>query len=124
MLIADSAIREEGTGKISLLGIFEEVRAPDFPVMHPMLAVYVKMPDAEGTYRFVLELVRLDDATKIGEGRGDFQARDRMAAGELVFRLHNLLFPAPGLYEFRLLADEHWLGGKTFRVMKTESPGG
>jgi len=118
MLIADTAIREEGTGKVSLIGIFEHINALGFPTRHPILSVYVKMTDAEGTYDLTLELIRLDDATKIGEGRGIVKAVDRMAVGEIVFRLDNLTFPAAGLYEFRLLANGRYLGSKSFRVVE------
>lgn len=124
MLIADSAIKEERTGKISLIGIFEQIRAPEFPVLHATLSVYVKMTDAQGAYNIVLELVRLDDAVRIGEARGVLHARDRMAASELVFRLQNLVFEVEGLYEFRLFSDGRWPGGKTFRVVRTNGAGG
>jgi hypothetical protein len=40
MLICDQAIREEGTGKTSLIGIFEQIGARRFPVRHSSLAVY------------------------------------------------------------------------------------
>ena len=58
MLICDMAIREEGTGKVSLIGIFENVSATVFPARHPLLCVYCKLTDAQGDYAFRLELVR------------------------------------------------------------------
>lgn len=124
MLIADLAIREEGTGKVSLIGIFEQISAVSFPVRHPTLSVYVKMTDAEGTYDIAIELLRLDDATRLGEGRGTLEAPDRMAVGEIIVRLDNLIFPAAGLYEFRLLANRRYLGSKSFRVVKSVPSGG
>lgn len=124
MLIADLAIREEGTGKASLIGIFENVNAQSFPYRHNSLVVYAKMTDAEGPYDFTLELIRLEEATKIAEATVSAKAPDRMGVGELVLSLTNLVLPAPGLYEFRLLANGRHVGSKTFRVIQSKPLGG
>lgn len=124
MLIADSAIREEGTQKTSLIGIFENITAAAFPCVHPTLAVYVKVTDAQGPYEFKLELIRLDDATKIAEVNAKAEAADRMSVGEMLFKFGNLRFAAPGLYEFRLLANDRFVGSKTFRVVQSPPTGG
>lgn len=44
-LICDYAIREEGTGKVSLVGVFENINARSFPVTHGLLCVYAKLTD-------------------------------------------------------------------------------
>jgi len=116
MLIADLAIREEGTHKVSLIGIFENLRASRFPFRHPTMALYVKMTDAQGEYDMRIELLRLDDATRVVEARTDFHVLDRMKAAELVFVLNNLAFPEPGHYEFRLAANGRHVGSKSFVV--------
>ena len=121
MLIADAAIREEGTGKVSLIGIFEQVNAAAFPCRHPALTVYAKMTDAIGTYDVGLELVYLDRETRIGEGQMTVEALSRLVAAEVIFRLSNLTFPAPGRYEFRLTANGRHVGSKSFAVAPAAS---
>src|SRR3972149_6201829 len=44
MLICDMTIREEVTGKTSLIGIFENIEARQFPVRQGLLCVYAKLP--------------------------------------------------------------------------------
>ena len=117
VLICDLAIREEGTGKVSLIGIFEEIRAPRLPVQHPRLCLYAKLSDAEGTYRLRLDIVRLEDMRAIGQGVLEATVMDRNKAGEIVFQLLGLVFEAPGRYDFRLYANDRYLGNKTLSVV-------
>ena len=68
MLLCDLTIREHGTGKMSLIGIFENISAARFPVVHRALTVYAKLADAEGDYAIRLELLRLDDSHMVAQG--------------------------------------------------------
>jgi hypothetical protein len=51
MLLCDLSIREEGSGKMSLIGIFESIRARSFPCKHGALSVYVKITMLRATTR-------------------------------------------------------------------------
>jgi hypothetical protein len=117
ILICDLAIREEGTGKVSLIGIFEEIRAQRLPVQHPRLCLYAKLTDAEGTYKLRLELVRLEDMRAIGQGELEATLADRNKVGEIVFQFLGLVFEAAGRYDFRLSANGRYLGNKTLNVV-------
>ena len=121
VLICDHAIREEGTGKISLIGIFEDLRARTFPIRHALLCVYVKLTDAAGAYKIRLELVRLGDLKAVGLGELDVNLVDRNRAGEIVFQLVGLVFERPGRYDFRLYANGRYLGSKTLNVVELAS---
>jgi hypothetical protein len=116
MLLCDHTIREHGTGKISLIGIFENISAPHFPVVHRALSVYAKLGDAEGEYTVRLELVRLDDGQIVTQGDLKATFADRMTAGDLIFALENLGLDRPGRYEFRLHANDRFVAGTTFVV--------
>jgi hypothetical protein len=125
MLICDNSIREEGSGKVSLIGIFANILAVKFPTVHPALCVYVNLGDAEGKYRLRLELVRAgDDMQTIGRGEHDVEARDRMKPAEIVFQLVGLAFDRPGRYEFVLYANDRMVGRKSFDVLKLDRPQG
>ena len=119
MLLCDLTIREHGTGKMSLIGIFENISAARFPVVHRALTVYAKLADAEGEYGIRLELIRLDDNHTVAQGNLRAAFADRMTPGELTVNLENLGFERPGRYEFRLYADERFVAGKTFTVIQT-----
>ena len=122
MLICDLAIREEGSGKISLIGIFENISAIKFPTQHALLCVYAKLIDAQGDYELRLELVRLEDFQVIGEGRLQAAFADRRVPVEFVFQLAGLVFERPGGYEFRLYANNRSVGQKSFNVVQVPAP--
>jgi hypothetical protein len=118
MLLCDHTIREQGTGKVSLIGIFESISAARFPVVHRALSVYAKLGDAEGEYVIRLELVRLDDNHVVAQGSLRAVFADRMTPSELIFALENLGLERAGRYEFRLFADERFVAGKSFTVLQ------
>lgn len=122
MLICDQALVEEATAKSTLIGVFETVSAFQFPARHGPLCVYAKLTDAEGDYRIRLELVRLEDLSPIGRGRFTATFHNRMHASELIFQLYGLAFPEPGRYEFRLFANDRWVGSKTLNVVRAPEP--
>jgi hypothetical protein len=119
MLLCDLTIREHGTGKMSLIGIFENISAARFPVVHRALTVYAKLADAEGEYAIRLELLRLDDSHMVAQGTLRAAFADRMTPGELTVNLENLGFERPGRYEFRLYADDRFVASKSFTVIQT-----
>ena len=62
--ICDSAIVEQGTGKISIIGIFENFSAPNFPATNPTMTVVVGFENKNpGIYD--VELVFLDEKSEI-----------------------------------------------------------
>jgi hypothetical protein len=124
MLICDSIITEAGTNKKSLIGIFENINAFKFPCVHYMLAVYIKLTDANGGYFFRLELVDLDNEAPIGKGEmpDPVNIDNPLVTHDLVFSLGNLKFEHPGKYEFRIYANDEILGQKAFHVMHIEAP--
>ena len=67
MLICDYVITERSTNKKSLIGIFENIGAHQFPCTHFALSVYIKLTEAQGVYDFRLELVNLRDDKLIGK---------------------------------------------------------
>jgi hypothetical protein len=118
MLICDYVITEEETHKKSLIGIFENIRAAQFPCIHHFLTVYIKLTDAKGDYRFRLELTDLKNNTVMGKSEIPevIHFESPLATHELVFNLRNLRFDHPGEYEFRIFADDKIFGQKTFLV--------
>ena len=121
MLLCDHTIREHGTGKISLIGIFENISAARFPVVHRALSVYAKLGDAEGEYAIRLDLVRLEDSHVVAQGALRATFEERMTPGELIFALENLGFERPGRYEFRLYANDRSGAGKSFTVVSASA---
>lgn len=124
MLICDSVITEVGTNKRSLIGVFENINAFKFPIAHHFLAVYVKLTDAQGTYKFKLELVDLGKNIIVGKGEipDSINITNRLGTYELVFNLGGLKFDHPGEYEFRIFANERIFAQKKFSVTQITVP--
>lgn len=118
MLICDSVITEERTGKKSLIGIFENINAFKFPCIHHALSVYVKLTGAHGSYKVRLELVDLRGDIVIGKNEipENITINDPLVAYEIVFNLGGLKFDHPGEYEFRFYANDMIVEHKTFLV--------
>ena len=121
ILCADNAIREVGTNKVTLVGIFDRIFGPAFPLtwVRPMF-VYIRIVDAQGEYPIRLELVRADDEQAIGRLEGQAVIADRLAASELIFSLPpEITFETPGRYEFRLFANGRFVvGGAILNVVQ------
>ena len=122
MLICDRVITEAGTNKKSLIGIFENISAYKFPCLHHFLAVYIKLTDANGKYRFRLELVDLENYSVIGRAEipKEIEIKDPLRIHDLVFNLAALKFAHPGKFEFRIYGNDEVFGQKTFLINKVE----
>lgn len=124
MLVCDYTIRDAATGKVSLIGIFETIQAPAFPVVHPALCVYVNMSDLLGEYAMRVEIVRVADDVVLGRVAMTAAFADRMRPAEVIFDFRNLILEQPGRYEFRLTANGRYVGGKLFDVIRAaQTPG-
>jgi len=123
MLVCDTTIRDAETGKVSLIGIFERIVTPAFPATHGSLSVYAKIADAEGAYAFRLELRHLPTLQLVGQvDTPPARVQDRLESQELIFRVDHLVLPGPGRYEFRLFANGHFVGQKSFEVSPPPAP--
>jgi len=124
MLVCDLVIKEAGTNKHTAVGIFTDVFASSFPMMLNPLAVYVCVSDALGTYDLAMELVDLEQDRTLGRVQGlKLHAKEKLQSNDFGIRFVNTVFPHPGTFEFRLLADGRPLGSKTLRVRQIPPQG-
>lgn len=117
MLVCDQVIAEQGTGKKSLIGVFENIHAPGFPVLQGRMAVYARLVDAEGKYRFLIRLVKLDGEKIVAELQFETEIADRLSAAELPINIANIVLPEAGKYEFQLYANDVFLHRVTMNVI-------
>ena len=97
MLLCDHTIVEEGTRKRTLIGLFDRIHAPKYPVMHAALSVYVQFREIEGVFDFTLELYDLVETRSMNTATvKDFRVQDKSRDSELVFNLMSLKFDHPG----------------------------
>ena len=118
MLLCDQTLVEEGTRKRSLVGLFDRVKASQFPTVHPSMSVYVQFREIEGTFDFTLELYDLaEDKTLHKAMVKAFKVQEKSRDCELVFNLLSVRFSHAGDYEFRIYVDDTIFGQKSFQVI-------
>lgn len=104
--------------------MFTDVHTDRFPCQHYQMGIYLSLIDACGTYNFQIDLVHLDTETLIGQGILDpMHIPDRLRPAEIGVTLQNLVFQAPGRYEFRLLGNGKFIEQKEFSVVELPSKG-
>jgi hypothetical protein len=122
-LVCDHVIHEKETNKKSLIGIFHHIHAERFPCRHGSLSIYANITEAQGEYTFQLRLVSLKDEKQIGTGTTPpLKIPDRLQTAELDLKLRNIVFPEPGKYEFRLVANDEQIAQKIVSVEGARPP--
>ena len=107
VLLCDTIIIEQGTGKKTLVGLFENLNAADFPTARPV-GFFARLTDMEGNYHFDVRVVRLDaekEELMVG-AEFEYKADDRLAILDVALNLPPVPFLTPGRYEFQLYADD------------------
>jgi hypothetical protein len=115
MLICEQVITDKDTNKKSLIGIFDRLHVPEFPMLFPM-TVFARIADARGKYPMKLELAHLQDDKVVGESSGFADVKDRTSTHDLLFNL-SIVIPKEGIYEFRLYANNAYLGRAAFQAI-------
>ena len=110
LLVCDQVIRESGTDKWSVIGVYDRLSVSKFPALIGDLSVYVRLRDAEGTYRFKLEVVRQPSGPLVPVLEGDVDVKDRARPVEWGMRTGRLLIPAAGKYDLNLVMNTELIG--------------
>lgn len=91
-------IRQELGGKISLMGIFENIYATSFPAIHPRLAIMNEWADGLGEFEATLRILTPDRKTVLRESVTRLKLIDaRFKHRDISIHL-NLEFREPGTY--------------------------
>ena len=122
MLVCDQIIIDQQTKKKSLIGVFDNINALAFPAV-VNCAVYAKLADAEGDYKFKVRLVNLKDEQLLGEMEVPAKVQTQVDPADMAIQLMGAVFPAPGKYEVQLYANDVYLGRVTMRAIQVNAPG-
>jgi hypothetical protein len=91
-------VRQEMGGKISLMGIFENVYAGSFPAVHPRLATVNEWADGLGEFEATLRILSPDRKTVLRETVTKLKlVNARVKHRDISIHL-NLEFKEPGTY--------------------------
>jgi hypothetical protein len=121
-LLCDAAVTDRGSGKITLVGVFDEIVAPAYPAACGQVAVYFKVTDLNGTYEFEVVVLAPDLTTVVGRvplPPGTTVA-DPLRSFEGTGTLSRLDLPVAGRYAVRLLYNG--LVADEFSIAASEQP--
>lgn len=111
-------VRQEMGGKISLMGIFENVYAPLFPAIHPRLATVNEWSDGIGEFDAILRIVAPDRKTILREAATKLKLVDaRYRHRDISIHL-NIEFREPGTYWIESYLDGMLVNSIPLQVIK------
>ncbi|SRR6266498_1504286 len=112
-------------GRLSILGIFDNIFATNLPATHPHCSVAVRMrfkKTEAGNHNLTLHIVDYDGNMVIPPLQGQFQIQlvgsETQGAINLVLNLQGLIFKSYGRYAVNLAVDARELGSLPFTITK------
>ena len=91
-------VRQELGGKISLMGIFENIYAVAFPAVHPRLAIVNEWADGKGEFLATLRILSPDKRLVIRENMTRLKFANAACRQRDVTINLNIEFREPGIY--------------------------
>jgi hypothetical protein len=122
IVVCDQIIEDKLTSKKSLIGIFNQIGAGNFPCRHAHMAVFVSLTEGRGSCAARLKIAQEESGTIVAELNGQIQFPDIHAVVELNFDLAGLVFPQPGLYSIEFYCDDALILERRFNVIQVKQP--
>jgi hypothetical protein len=120
LTLCDYVIVEEGTRKVSLIGIFGKLPADHFPFLASPFCVHSALTDGLGDATIDLVVSRLDTLEEVYARQRRIIFSDRLRELHVIFRISDCSFPTAGIYQVVLLVDKEWAAQRRFRVVSEE----
>jgi hypothetical protein len=121
MLLCDYVIRDGETNNKSLIGIFNRIVAPRYPVRHDRLHAFVALTDGRGEYAARMQ-IRGPKGEVIFGSDGKIFLADPLAVAEINFLVRGLVIPEPGRYVVEFICEGELLVDRVFDAVVAEGP--
>jgi len=110
LVVCDGAHRDPATGKWTLLGLFNSIRAPEFPVTHAHMVVYLALTEAAGKLTLRFQIVDSEESEDpIATVDAELQVDNPRVVADLVIPIREVTFPAAGEYRLQVFAARQFL---------------
>jgi Family of unknown function (DUF6941) len=113
-------VRQEMGGKISLMGLFENIFATKFPAIHPRLAVVTEWSEGKGEFDLKMRLIGPDRNTVLRETSSKMKLNDVNFRHRDVSVHLNINFKEPGTYWIEYLVDNELIHSLPLRVVQVK----
>lgn len=122
LLLADDAIIDEKTGKLSIIGVFERISTPNFPAMHPTFKVVSQFSIDDREHVFSLKVVD-PEKNKVLTSGGDttFKREPDASSHRFITSVNNIIFDGPGRYDVVAYIDGKEAARTSLIVEKKEA---
>jgi len=117
-------VRREDNGKFMLIGLFETIGAPGFPVAHPALYVMNCWCSGVGIFRQKTRIMAPDNTKVIEDEETEFNLATLKAKHRIVARFNNIHFPSSGEYSVEVLLNNELKVRYPLLVEKVAPKGG
>jgi hypothetical protein len=116
LLICEKLIFERGTNNVSLINCHTHRSTYRFPSPPMSFAVYGLLADGYGTFTLVLRMVRVETDEVVFQRIAPMVFADRLQTKAFTTQINQFVFPAAGLYEVILLANQELLATAAFEL--------
>jgi hypothetical protein len=120
-LIADAVIQDRLTRKWTVVNVFDQIFAPQFPAWHPSMALYVKLADARGRYVVRVEFRDASDVVVSKIEGITVEASGPAHSAEFGLTAQGLPLKEPGRYQFQLFLNEEYAAAVSLEVLQVKA---
>ncbi|MBI3886408.1 MAG: hypothetical protein HY302_11865 [Opitutae bacterium] len=105
-LTCDGVHIDPATGKHTILGVFSNIQARQFPVVHPYMVWFLTLTDVQpGKHKIKLS-IGLSPTNPAGLIEREFESQSPLHRINLINELRNLRFEQPGDYHILIEVDD------------------
>ncbi len=105
-LLCDGVHIDPATGKHTILGVFSNIKARAFPVIHPFMVWFITLTDVSpGEHRIRISM-GLDPTNMTELIHRPFQSQSPLHRINLINEMRNLRFEKPGDYSILIEIDD------------------
>lgn len=119
LVVCDNIYQEPG-GKTALVGLFNTIRARNFPVTHSRLCVYASVTDVHPKTLFKIDIIHAETDEPVAAMQGPPpDGTTPLSICDMHFVLSNVSFKEPGRYYIRFHGNDHVLLQRPFEVVQS-----
>lgn len=108
-LTCDGVHIDPGSGKHTILGIFSNIQARQFPVTHPFMIWFLTISDVSPGQHSLKISMGLEGTTAQQLLERPFESQSPLHRINLINEIRNLSFPGPGEFELLVEIDDELL---------------
>lgn len=117
LIVCETAFASQ-EGNLNIIGIFENIFTPDFPINYPKMTVVFNVSGSVGDYNFTLSIKDPNKQVIVPPIKGGFNITGTNVKFGFIGNLVNLKFEKEGFYAVSLEVNGRLLGETSFRVAK------